>query len=527
MPSYDSILIGAGLNSLAAAVTLAKAGQKVLVLEKRAIPGGAASTSEIIPGFLFDNVLHGLGPVSAGLWRALELDRFGPDVLRAGVSALALTPEGPALPLFRNIGQSSEALRRFSQADAQKWPEFAAHLHKLAGLIAAVQAAPIPSIDTTDPADLLTALGLGNRLRALGGRDRAEAIRTLPMSVAELLDDWFETDALKGVLGFAGVLGLAQGPRAVGTAHLLLHHHAGAEAGALRALGVVRGGLGKLAEALVGIARQRGAEVRFGAEVAQIAVEDERATGVILADGQEIPARVVISGLDPRRTFFHLLDPVQNRPLPLDPTFLQGLHNIKYRGVVAKINLALSGLPNFGVPSDLLRGVISLSPSLDYLERAWDAAKYGEVSPRPALEMVIPTLLDPSRAPERQHVLSIWLQYAPYHLHGDWDDNRKWLRDLAVNTVAQIAPDLPGLILGAEVLNPVDLQRHYGLSEGSLTHGDLTLDQIFFMRPVPGWSQYATPISGLYLCGAGTHPGTRLMPGYLAARKILGSVKTA
>lgn len=529
--NYDVILIGGGHNGLTAAAYLAKAGQRVLVLERRAVVGGAAVTEEIYPGFKFDTCAH-----AGGLWpeivRDLDLGRHGLEMLnRTGGQLPAPTftplPDGNHLLLWEDGGKTVEAIRRFSKADADKWVSFSTQMGRLARFLKAVQSVTLPAITTTSPAELLTLLGLGGRLRRLGGRDMAEALRLLPMPVAELLNDWFETDALKGTLGAGGVTGIFQGPRASGTAYVLLHQLAGAN-GVFRAAATALGGVGGIAGALAAAAQAHGAEIRTGAEVAQVIVKDGRATGVALRSGEEFGARRIASNADPARTFLGLV-----APLELEPEFVRAVRNIKFRGACAKVNLALGMLPKFtALPADgaaaHLRGAISISPSLDYLEHAYDDAKYGNYSQKPYLEIVIPSLADPSLAPAGKHVMSILVQYAPYRLkEGTWNDKREALGDAVVETLAAYAPDIKSAILHRQVLTPMDLEATYGLTEGNMYHGELTLDQLFFMRPVPGWAKYRTPIEGLYLCGAGAHPGGGVTgaPGRNAAREILKDVK--
>ncbi len=429
------------------------------------------------------------------------------------------------------------AIRRFSKADAGRWRRFSERVARLAGFLRLVYETIPPQLPHPDRSDWMSLLRLGARLRLLGEKEMFELMRVLPMSVAEFLDDWFETDVLKGVLGAGGIAGLCQGPLAAGTAALFLHHHLWCGKGVFRTLDLVEGGIGNLTQTLVRAAREKGVEVRTGAEVARVRVQDGRGAGVILADGEVVDATRVVSNVDPRRTFLHLVDPVE-----LDPAFVQRVRNIKFRGVCAKVNLALERLPRFvGVAGkgwwrtrasqDLLRGVISISPSLTYLEQAYDDAKYGKPSQHPYLEAVIPSLMDPTLAPEGQHVMSVTMQYAPYHLReGEWDDTqRQALGKIVLNTLAAYAPDIHDVIRYCQVLTPRDLERRFALTEGNIYHGEMTLDQWFFMRPVPGWARYRTPIEGLYLCGAGTHPGGGItgVPGYNAARAILQDIQAA
>jgi len=523
--SYDIIVIGGSINGLVAAAYLATGGQRVLVLEPRDHVGGTFATEEVFPGFRFDTVVHDLGWLSPKIVRDLELTRHGLDLIQPDATVFTPLPDGDGLALWRDVGKSVEAIRRFSPRDAEEWPAFAEKLGKFASVLEAVYATTTPTITSTRLPDALAALGLGRRLRGLGKTDMMDMVRLLPMSVAEWLDDRFETDVLKGALGAGGVTNLCQGPRASGTAFVMLHHLAGKPAGACRSLTTARGGIGSLANAIALAARHHGAEMRTGVEVERIVVKKGRAIGVALANGDEIATKRVVSALDPRRTFLKLID-----PMCLEPAFVRAVQNIKYRGVTAKVNLALGELPKFrGADESGLRGLISIGPSLDYLERAYDDAKYGRVSSRPYLEAAIPSLSDPTLAPAGKHVVSIRVQYAPYRRReGDWDDaRREALGDTVVDTLAGYAPNLKSSILHRQVLTPLDLEKRLGLTEGHLYHGELTLDQILFMRPVPGWAQYRTPIDGLYLCGEGTHPGGGIagMSGHNAVREMLKDVK--
>jgi phytoene dehydrogenase-like protein len=529
---YDAVVIGAGLNGLVAAAYLAKAGQRVLVVERREVVGGTAVTEEIYPGFRFDTCRHDAGWLAPRIARDLKLVRHGLETLDVDANVFVPRPGGGRsdyLLLHHDPHRSAALIRKHSLADAAKWRAFAQRIARLAGFLQAAYATPAPAVDATSVADLLSLAGLGTRLRSLGKTEMVELLRTVPMSVGELLDDWFETDVLKGAIGARGVTGILQGPRSGGTAFVLLHHQVGRPVGAFRAPSAIRGGVGNLAGALAAAAQSFGAEVRTGAEVVRVRLEGGRARGVILRNGDEIAARRVVSGADPRRTFLQLCDPSR-----LDPEFLRSVRNVRYRGGWAKVNLALDALPSFsalrGNGSEAsLRGTISISPSLTYLERAYDDAKYGRVSERPYLEIRIPSLADPTIAPAGKHVMSIEVQYAPYHLRdADWDDAaRDALGDRVIETLATYAPDLPGTILHRQVLTPRDLENVFALTEGHAYHGELTLDQILFMRPVAGWSRYRTPVDGLYLCGSGTHPGGGIAgaAGANAAREILKDQK--
>lgn len=521
MNTYDTIVIGADSEGLTTAAYLAKAGQRVAVIDGRCAAGGPAVTEEVFPGFRFEIGAHDAGWLSPQIARDLDLAKHGLAFLDSEAVIFAPTPDGGHLTLWRDLEKSAESIRSFSKADAEKWRLFSERMARLASVLEALYAIRPPRITTTDAGELLRLLGVGRKLRGLGKVDMVEFIRALPISVDEWLNDWFECDVLQGALAAGGVTHLRQGPRSGGTTLVLMHHAVGKPAGALRARSIVRGGIGNLATALSAAAQDYGATIRLGADVAHIAVKNGRATGVVLKSGEEIEARRVVSSADVRRTFVDWLDPLQ-----LDPEFLRTVRNIRFRGARAKINLALAGLPAFaGADESHLRGLISISPSLAYLERAYDDAKHGGVSRRPYLEVAIPSLADPTLAPAGKHVMSIWMQYAPYTLkEGAWDDTRREaLGDAVVETLAEYAPDLKSLILQRQVLTPLDLENAFGLSEGQLYGGELALDQFLFMRPVAGWAQYRTPIDGLYLCGATTHPGGGLAgaSGRNAAHEIL------
>lgn len=473
--SYDAIVIGAGANGLVAAHYLARHGRRVLVLERR-------SDSPASPD---------VGWVAPRIVRDLGLERHGLRIERPDPWIATALPAGGRLELWRDTERSAEAIRRLSPADAAKWPAFSQRMRRLGRVLEALYGAPPPDIATRDLGELLRLAGLGLRVRRFGRQAVVDLLRILPMSVAELLDEWFETDALKAVLGAAGVTHLSQGPRSGGTAFGLLHHHVGSPAGVFRP---PLSNLGAVLEALPGI------EVRRGAVVAQIAVTAGRATGVALAGGEEIAAPLVVSGADPRATLLGLVGPGW-----LDPEFVAAVRHIKYRGVAARVTLTLSRPAGFRT--------LLVAPSPDYLERAYDDAKYGRVSKHPWVE-----------AHAQDHQVVAHVQYAPYALAGGgWDDSRRRaLGEAALERLCECAPELRGALTGLEVLTPRDLEDRFGLTEGHAYHGELTLDQILFMRPVPGWGRYRTPVRGLYLCGAGTHPGGAIAGG--AGRNAAGVI---
>ena len=515
---FDVIVIGAGENGLTAAAYLARAGRKVLVLERRDVIGGSNHLTELHPGFRVDGAFHRRGWLDPTMAAELDLEIAGGTAPETAVFA----PDGDGgFVLPRSIPAAVEAVRRRSSWDAARWEEFCRLAHKLSGFLQTLYASTPPQLTSTRPADLMALLGLGGRVRGLGKADMIELLRILPMSVAELLDDWFETDVLKGTLGAGGITGIAQGPRSAGTAFVMLHHQVGSPAGVFRA-GGVPGGAATLPAQLAAAATRVGAEIRTGAAVSRILVRDGCVAGAALADGEEVTAGQIVSTVDPRRTMLELVEPTE-----LAPEYARAVQNIRARGVMAKVNLALSELPRFGgsgADERHLRGVISVSPTLDYLERAWDDAKHGGISRAPVLEAVIPSLADSALAPAGAHVMSVWMQYAPWRLrHGQWDAaTREAVGDLVVDCLAEHAPNLPASVLARQVLTPKDLEEQYGASEGNLYQGEMGLDQVLFMRPVPGWGNHRTPIGGLYLGGSGTHPGGGIAggAGRLAVREM-------
>jgi phytoene dehydrogenase-like protein len=344
----------------------------------------------------------------------------------------------------------------------------------------------------------------------------------MTMSAADFLDQWFETDVLKATMSASGIIGTFLGVRSPGTAYVLLHHYMGEIDGAFRSWGFARGGTGAISDAIADAGREAGVEIRTKSSVAKILIKNGKASGVVLENGDEILAGVVSSSVDPNLTFIKMIEPEE---LPED--FVEEVRRYKYRGSSGKVNLALDALPEFKCMPGVgphLRGAISISPSIEYMERAYDDAKYGDYSKHPYIDMVIPSLTDPSVAPPGKHVLSCFVQYAPYKLkQGTWDDKREAFGDTVINTVAEYAPNIKNIIMGRQVLTPLDLEREWGLTEGNIFQGELSLEQLFFLRPVPGWAQYRTPIKNLYMCGSATHPGGGIMgaPGRLAAMEIL------
>lgn len=516
---FQVIVIGGGHNGLVAAAYLAKAGRNVLLLERRPVLGGVGVTEEFYPGFRVDSLLHDGGLFRPGIIRDLFLRMYDFDFVAVEPLLANLQPDGRSLMVWGDSAKTAAEIGYFSAGDGQKFGDYVATMSRFATFLEAALGRVPPDLYHLRPADLISWLGVGTGFRGMGGKDMYGLLRLLPMSVYEWLTEWFESEAVQAALGLAGVMGLRQGPRSGGTALNLLYHSLGSRPG-LPAVGLVRGGLGNLSRALAAAAGQFGATIRTNSQVSQIKVVDGRAVGVILSDGQEIAGDLVISTANPRHTFTELLD-----PMTLDPTFNRAVANIKFRGCMAKVNLALDGLPTFtALQGRPMPGRIQIAPSLDAIEQAYDAAKYGQFSTRPVLDMVIPSLHSPGFAPAGKHVLSILVQYAPYQLRGsNWETQRQALTQSVLDTLAEYAPNLRQQILHCQTLTPADLEEGFGLAEGASYHGELMLDQMLFMRPVPGWGQYRTPVDGLYMGGAGSHPGGGITgePGRLVAKTIL------
>ena len=521
----DIVIIGGGHNGLVTAFYLAKAGYKPLVLERRPQVGGAAITDDFHPGFRCSTLAHTAGPIRPDIVRDLKLERHGLKLITPEVSVTALTPDGRALSLYQDARKSAQEVAAFSQKDAAKYPEFQESLGKMGRVIGEALATPPPNIDHPSSGDLWGMLKTGRAIRNLGKKDMYRLLRWGPMAVADLAAEYFETELLRAVVAARGLFGTFLGPWSAGSALVLLIRAAG-DAHPVGSAFFAAGGMGALTQAMASAAQAAGAEIRSGAEVIEIRVKDGAASGVILSTGEEIDARAVISNADPKRTLLKLTDPTH-----LTPDFVQKLQHYRGNGTVAKVNLALSGLPNFTALTNgdaaALTGRIHIGNEIDYLERAFDASKYGNFSPHPYLEATIPSLTDPTLAPEGKHVMSIYVQYAPYKLKGDWETQRKPLGQTVVKTLAQYAPNLPELILTHQIITPQDLEDTYGLTGGQIFHGDLALDQFFTMRPLLDWARYRTPIGNLYLCGSGTHPGAGLTggSGANAAREILKDLK--
>ena len=525
----DVVVIGGGHNGLVTAFYVARAGFKPLVLERRPQAGGAAITEEFYPGFRCSTLAHSAGPILPDIVRDMALARHGLKLVTPEAGVTALSPDGRALVLYHDAGRAAQEISKFSPKDAAQYPRFQECLEKIGRVIGEAMKLPPPDIDDPSRGDLWGMLTTGRSLRKLGKKDMYRLLRWGPMAVADLVAEFFDTELLRATIAARGIFGTAFGPWSAGSSLVLLLRGAGDSHPTGSACFPV-GGMGALTQAMAAAAKEAGAEIRSGAEVKEVRVKDGAATGVVLHNGDEINAKAVISNADPRRTLLTLVDPTH-----LTPDFVMKLQHYRMPGTVAKLNLALSGLPKFTALSALgnggneaLRGRIHIGPEIDYLERAFDESKYGNFSPHPCLEVAIPSLTDPSLAPAGKHVMSIYVQYAPFKLKDtDWESQRRSLGETVVKTLSEYAPNLPDLIEDGQIITPQDLEDTYGLTGGHIFHGELALDQFFTMRPLLGWARYRTPIQNLYLCGSGTHPGVGLTggSGANAAREILKNLR--
>jgi phytoene dehydrogenase-like protein len=521
----DVVIIGGGHNGLVTAFYLAKAGYKPLVLERSAQVGGAAVTDEFHPGFRCSTLAHTAGPILPIILRDLQLEKHGLKLITPEVCVTALSPDDRALSLYQDAKKSAQAIAAFSQKDAAKYPEFEQSLGKIGKVIAEALATTPPDIDHPSGGDLWSMLKTGRAIRNLGKRDMFRLLRWGPMAVADLASEYFETELLRAVIAARGVFGTFLGPWSAGSALVLLIR-AAADPYPAGSACFAAGGMGAVTQAMASAAKAAGAEIRTSAEVSEIRVQNGAATGVLLSTGEGIQTRAVISNADPKRTLLKLTDPTH-----LSPDFVQKLQHYRGNGTVAKVNLALSGLPTFTALKNgdnaALKGRIHIGNEIDYLERAFDESKYGNFSRQPYLEVTIPSLTDPTLAPDGKHVMSIYMQYAPYKLKVNWEEQREALGQTVIQTLAQYAPNLSELILERQIITPLDLEEKYGLTGGQIFHGELALDQFFTMRPLLDWARYRTPIQNLYLCGSGTHPGAGLTggSGANAAREIVKSLR--
>lgn len=520
----DAIIVGGGHNGLVCAAYLAKAGRKVLVLEKRHVLGGAAVSEQVFPGFTYSVCSYVVSLFRPQIIRDLNLSKHGLQILPLDV-AFSPYEDGRSLARWADAGRTRREIGQFSQRDAEIAPEFSLAMSKMARFVKEIIDHPAPKPTSWNPRELSQLLRLGSRFQQSGADFMQMHAQLLTMSAVDFLDQWFESEALKAPMSVSGIIGTFLGVRSPGTAYVLLHHYMGEIDGAYRSWGFSKGGTGMVSLACARAAESFGAEIRTNTGVAQFLIKNGKAQGVVLENGDEISSKIVISNLDPHRSFLQLTDPKE-----LSPEFLTQIRRYKLRGSSAKINLALDRLPQFVARpgEEHLRGDIAIAPSLDYLERAYDEAKYGEPSKRPYMNIVIPSLTDPSVAPPGKHVMSIFIQYAPYHINGGahlWPERREEFGDQVIRVLEDFAPGISSSILHRQVLTPWDLEQQFGLTEGNIFHGELSLEQLLFQRPASGWSNYKTPVRNLWMCGSGTHPGGGLMgaPGQLSAQTILTS----
>ncbi len=522
---YDAIVIGGGHNGLVAAAYLARAGKKTLVLEKRYLVGGASVTEEVFPGFKFSVFSYVVSLFRPEIVRDLKLPEHGMTILPLE-STLTPLPGGDYLFRDNDHYATLREIARHSERDAGAYDEYSRNMYFMAKAVRYILNVIPPDPTTLNPKDLMGLLDMARHFLDLDEDQFYILTKLMTMSAADFVEQWFESEPLKATLSASGIIGTFLGPRSPGTAYVLLHHYMGEIDGAYRAWGFHKGGTGGLAEALASAARAQGVEIRCNAGVSQVMVKNGRTTGVVMENGDEIRADLVFSSLDPKQTFLNLVQPTD---LPGD--LVKAVGNFQTVGSSGKVNLALDRAPELACMPGTgrhLAGAISISPNLDHLERAYDDAKYGNFSKRPYMDVILPSMIDPDMAPPGKHVMSCFVQYAPYKLaDGEWtDEKREAFGDAVVDTLAEFFPDIKDIILHRQVLTPIDVERMVGISQGNIFHGELSLSQLFFLRPVAGYAKYRTPIQGYYQCGSGTHPGGGIMgaPGRLAALEALKDV---
>ena len=521
---FDAIVIGGGHNGLTAAAYLSRAGKKVLVLERRHVLGGAAVTEEVFPGFKFSVCSYVVSLMKANVMRELMLPRFGLELLPLESTFTPL--ENDYLLRTADADQTYREIARHSVRDAETYTRFGPRMGQIGMAVRPILETLAPNALRPSFSDLSNIKKLLNHFKTLSTEQFEYLTKLMTMSSADFLDEWFEFEPLKATMSASGIIGTFMGPRSPGSAYVMLHHYMGDIDGAFRAWGFQRGGTGAVSMAIARSAKHFGAKIITEAPVEKVITKNGRAIGVAMENGDEYKSDIVISGLDPKLSFLKLLE---ENELPSD--FVQSIKNFRIRGSSGKVNLALDGLPDFTcLPGDghHLRGAISISPSYDHLEQAYDDAKYGNFSQKPFMDIILPSVLDPEMAPPGKHVMSCFVQYAPYDIKGGWDNNKRdAFGDAVINTLAQYAPNIKELILHRQVLTPADLESTFGLSEGNIFHGELTIQQLFSLRPAVKWADYTTPIKNYFQCGSGTHPGGGITgsPGEMAAKKILGILK--
>jgi phytoene dehydrogenase-like protein len=523
MPQYDAVIIGGGHNGLVTAAYLARAGRKVLVLERRDLVGGCAVTEEIWPGYRVSTAAYLTSLMQERIVRELDLPRYGYRVDAKDPAFFSAFPDGRHFFMWQDRAKTLAEIAKFSRRDAEVYPAYEDQLERISQVVESLLLTTPPQFPPAGLGDFLDYLKLAGRLRGLSAKDTVALVKIFTQSAADLLDEWFESEQVKVTLATDGVIGANGGPRSPGTAYILLHHCMGGVNGHRGLWGFVRGGMGAVSESIAASARASGATIRTNAAVAHVPVRGGRAQGVVLESGEEIEAAAVASNLDPKITFLRLIEEKH-----LDGDFVAAIRRFRIEGTSCKINLALNGLPEFtacpGAPGPQHKATMHICPSVEYVERAWDDAKYGRPSERPLLELTVPTIYDPSLAPPGKHIMGIFLQYAPYTLReGTWDELREPFGDRVMALIEEYAPNIRRIVEHRQVLTPLDLERRFGITGGNIFHGEMSLDQMFAMRPLAGWARYRTPIQGLYLCGSGAHPGGGVMgaPGYNCAREML------
>jgi phytoene dehydrogenase-like protein len=520
---YDVIVIGGGPNGLVAAAYLAKARRKVLLLEKREMVGGIAVTEEFFPGYKFSSLASGAGHLSPAVVADLNLARNGLQILPADPLIFSPLPDGKHITIWHDTNRTAQEIAEFSAIDANAYPGFVKLMSKFGRIVSGLKDITPPDLPDVGLGDMREFLKIVNPVRGLGRKNISQLLRVMAMPISDLLNEWFESDVVKGAIAVSAVNNSSWGPQEAGTAYTFLYNWSGSNSGLFRSSGQVKGGMGSLTQAIANAARGFGVEIRTSTEVAEIITEDDDATGVVLANGDQIAAKIIVSAADMRTTFLKLLDPYY-----LDQVFVKHVHNIKYRGTLARVHFALDQLPAFtalnGNATELLSGHVQIAPSMKYIQDAFDPVKYGRYSDRPYLDIQIPTLTDPSLAPEGKHLMSVSVKYAPYHLkQSNWNEMGEEIGQLVVQTITEYAPEFQNVVQHQRVITPLDMESIYSLPEGNLVHGEMTLDQFLWMRPIPGYGQYRGPLAGLYLCSSATHPGGGVtgINGKNAARQVL------